>query len=106
MRFVTFRTPKPKRFTYKPRYYDEEKEALEKRKAELGYDSELTHRESLRLQMSKKWKKPDEDNLGRSRISQAFSYIFILMIIVGGIYMIFFTEFIEKLLALFGIGIR
>jgi hypothetical protein len=103
MRFVTFRTPKPKRFSYKPRYYDKDKETLEKRKAELGYDSELTHRESLRLQMSKKWKKSDNDNFGRSKMSQAVSYIFILLIIVGGIYMIFFTDFIEKLLALFGI---
>ena len=103
MRFVTFRTPKPKRFSYKPRYYDEKKEALEKRKAELGYDSELTHRESLRLQMSKRWNKSDDGNFGRSRMSQAVSYIFILLIIVGGIYMIFFTDFIEKLLALFGI---
>ncbi len=103
MRFVTFRTPKPKRFSYKPRYFDEDKEAMEKRKAELGYDSELPHRESLRLQMSKKWKKGGHDDYGRSRLSQFMSYTFILLIIVGGIYLLFFTDFIEKLLALFGI---
>ncbi len=103
MRFVTFRTPKPKRFSYKPRYYDEDKEALEKRKAELGYDSSLSHRESLKLQMSKKWKKGGSDDYSRSNLSKAISYIFIIAFIVGGIYMIFFTNFIEKLLALFGI---
>ncbi len=102
MRFVTFRTPKPKQFTYKPRYYDEEKEALEKRKAELGYDSKVSHHESLRLQMSKRWRKTDNE-YKRSRLSRFISYFFVVFIAVGGVYLIFFTDFVEKLIALFGI---
>ena len=102
MRFVTFRTPKPKQFKYKPRYYDEEKEALEKRKAELGYDSEVSHHESLRLQMSKRWRKTDNE-YKRSRLSRFISYFFVVFVAVGGVYLIFFTDFVEKLIALFGI---
>ena len=51
MRIISFRTPKPKSFKYKPRYYDQQKEELEKRKAAMGIDNELTHDESLRLRM-------------------------------------------------------
>jgi len=102
MRFVTFRTPKPKQFKYKPRYYDEDIDALEKRKAELGYDSSVSHHESLKLQMSKRWRKSDGD-YKRSTLSKMITYLFVGFVIVGGIYLIFFTEFVEKLIALFGI---
>ena len=102
MRFVTFRTPKPKQFKYKPRYYDEEKEAIEKRKAELGYDSEVSHHESLRLQMSRRWRKTDNE-YKRSGLSRFISYFFVVFIVVGGVYLIFFTDFVEKLIALFGV---
>lgn len=40
MKFVFFRTPKPRQFSYKPRYYDEKKEALENLKKK--YSSEKT----------------------------------------------------------------
>lgn len=102
MRFVTFRTPKPKQFKYKPRYYDEDVDALEKRKAELGYDSKVSHHESLKLQMSKRWRKSDA-NYQRSPLSRMITYLFVIVVIVGGVYVIFFTEFVEKLIALFGI---
>lgn len=102
MRFVTFRTPKPKQFKYKPRYYDEDVDALEKRKAELGYASKVSHTESLKLQMSKRWRKSDA-NYQRSTLSKMITYLFVVFVIVGGIYVIFFTEFVEKLIALFGI---
>ena len=102
MRFVTFRTPKPKQFKYKPRYFDEDIEALEKRKAELGYDSKVSHQESLKLQMAKRWRKSDS-GYERSTISKMMTYLVIGFIIVGGIYLIFFTDFVEKLIALFGI---
>ena len=61
MRFVVFKTPTPKRFKYTPRYFDEDKERLEKRKAELGLSSELTHQEKIRSQMRKKWKSHDKE---------------------------------------------
>ncbi len=46
---------KPRKFNYIPRYYDPDKEAWEKKKAELGYDAKLSHEEQLRMQMRSKW---------------------------------------------------
>lgn len=103
MRFVMFRTPTPKKFTYKPRYYDEDREQLEKRKAELGYDSELSHREGLKLQMSKRWRRGSSDS-GASSLTRLIYYLFYAIVIVGGIYVIFFTDSVNKLVALFGVG--
>ena len=51
----------PKKFNYIPRYYDPEKEALEQKKAEMGYDSKLSHEEQLRLQMRKSWSSASKD---------------------------------------------
>lgn len=103
MRFVLFRTPKPRQFSYKPRYYDEEKERLEKRKAELGLSSELSHRESLRVQMRSKWRKGSGSRGGASNLSRLIYFAFYAFVIIGGIYLIFFTDFVERLIALFGI---
>ncbi len=102
MRFYLFRTPKPKRFSYTPRYYDPEKERLERRKAELGLRSELSHKESLRLRMDKTWKKYDGGS-GKNLVARVIYYTFYAFLIFGSIYVIFFTDFVEKLLMLFGV---
>lgn len=98
-----FRTPKPKQFTYKPRYYDEEKERIERRKAEMGLESELSHHESLKLQMSRRWRKGTGEK-GSSSLSKSVYFLFYAFVIIGGIYVIFFTGFVDKLVALFGVG--
>ena len=102
MRFVLFKTPKPRQFRYKPRYYDEEKERLEKRKAELGLSSELSEREALRVQMRSKWRKGSA-HTGGSNLSRLIYFAFYAFVILGGIYLIFFTDFVEKLISLFGV---
>ncbi|MCF6170336.1 MAG: hypothetical protein L3J31_03535 [Bacteroidales bacterium] len=104
MRIVTFKTPRPKRFSYKPRYYDEDKEALEQRKAALGYETKVSHRESLRLQMARKWQK-GADVEEKGILSKSISYFFYGAVIVGGVYLIFFTDFVYKLIALFGLRV-
>lgn len=104
MRFTLFQTPKPKRFTYKPRYYDEEKDRLERKKAEMGLDSNISHHESLRLQMSKKWRRGSSSNSSTSRLSKLVYYSFYAFVTIGAVYVIFFTEFVDKLVALFGVG--
>jgi len=103
MRFIFFRTPKPKRFNYKPRYYNEDKERFERRKAELGYDSSLPHKESLRLRMDKRWKRSDGE-YHKNQLSRFVYYGFYAFVIIGGIYLIFFTDFVDKLVAFFGVG--
>jgi hypothetical protein len=102
MRFVLFKTPKPRQFRYKPRYYDEEKERLEKRKAELGLNSELSEREALRIRMRSKWRKGSKHQ-GSSNLSRLIYFGFYAFVVIGGVYLIFFTDFVEKLITLFGV---
>ncbi len=102
MRLVSFKTPKPKSFTYRPRYYDPDKEALEKKKAAMGLDTTLSHNEKLRLQMSRRWRK-EELNQEKSTLSKVVSYSIYAFFILGSIYLIMFTNFVEKLLQSFGV---
>jgi Flp pilus assembly protein TadB len=102
MRFILFRTPKPKQFKYKPRYFDEDKERIEQRKAELGLDSELSHSDSLRFRMRRRWKHQEES--GNQNLRRFIYYAFYAFVIIGGIYVIFFTDLVENLVALFGVG--
>ena len=104
MRIVSINTPKPKQFNYKPRYYDEDKEALEQKKAALGIKAKVSHREGLRLQMSRRWHK-GEDFEEKSILAKAISYFFYGSVIIGGVYLIFFTDFVYKLIGMFGLGI-
>lgn len=102
MRFITFKTPQPKRFNYRPRYYDKAKEERNKRKAEMGYESSLNHRDDLRLRMNSRWKKGDESaGAGRSKV---LYYLIYGTVILGGIYLIFFTDFVNNLVRAFGVN--
>ena len=102
MKLISFRTPKPKSFKYTPRYYDPEKEKLERRKAELGLDSELSHNEQLKLRMSRRWGRNVQKD-ERSPLSKLVSYLVYATIVVGSIYFILFTDVIENMLRAFGV---
>jgi len=104
MKIVSFRTPKPKEFNYKPRYYDEDKEALEQKKAAMGLEAKVSHREGLRMQMSRRWHK-GEDVEEKSILTKIIYYAFYGTVTIGGVYLIFFTDFVYKLIALFGLRI-
>lgn len=45
----------PKKFNYIPRYYNPEQEEWERKKAERGLDSKLSHEEQLRIKMRQSW---------------------------------------------------
>ncbi len=101
MRLVFFKTPKSKKFGYQPRYYDAKKEEWERRKAELGYKSDLSKEEQLRLKMSSRWQKgADADNKRATRLLTYFVYA---VFIFGSIYVILFTGLVENFLKLFGL---
>jgi len=102
MKFTTFKTPKPKQFNYRPRYYDKAKEERERRKAEMGYESSLDHNENLRAMISQRWRKNDDENSAKR--SSIIYYMVYATIILGSIYVIFLTDFVDKLVALFGVG--
>ena len=86
---VTFvKTPKPKRFTYPPRYYDEEKERLEQRKRDLGLSED--GKSDFRAQVSNNWKrfrKSDQTRKKRAEVS-VLIYLIIVAILV---YFVFFV---------------
>ncbi len=102
MRIVSFRTPKPKSFKYTPRYYDAKKEEMEKRKASLGLDSTLSHNEGLKLRMSKRWRHGSADN-EKTILSRVITYLIYAFFIGASIYIIMFTDIIEKMLRAFGV---
>ncbi len=101
MRIVFFRTPKAKKFHYQPRYYDQDKEEWEKRKAELGYDSKLSKEEQIRLKLSNRWIRHSDKSNSRSR--QLLTYFIYTVFILGSIYVILFTNLVNNLLTLFGV---
>ena len=105
MRFVLFRTPKPKKFSFKARYHDPELERLRKRRAEMGYEKTISHDDELRMKMRRRWKGGDsETELQGFGLSKRTSFLIYAVFILGGVYLIFFTDFIDKLLMLFGVG--
>jgi hypothetical protein len=105
MRFVIFRTPKPKKFNFKARYHNPDLERLRKRRAEMGYEQAVSHDEELRMKMRKRWKGDDQETGFKDfGISRNTSFLIYAIFILGGVYLIFFTDFIDKLLMLFGVG--
>ncbi len=101
MKLFMFRTANPRRFVYRPRYYNPEKDALEKRKAEMGLEAELTEEEKLRIRMSSRWHR---NNQGMGLPARRFTFFFYAFFILGGIYIVFFTDLIDNLIYAFGVG--
>lgn len=103
MGFFMFHRPEMPKFNYIPRYYDPEKEELEKRKAAMGLDSKLTDSEKLRVKMRKSWGRGIED--GR-KLKQGYSFKWIRYAIIFGISafliaVIFFTPFLDNFVTMF-----
>ena len=88
MKVTFFKTPKPKRFAYPPRYYNEEKERWEQRKKELGLSE--GGKSDFRTQVSANWKRfRKSDNTRKKRAEMSvLVYLFIVAILV---YFIFFV---------------
>jgi hypothetical protein len=98
MKIVFFKTPKPKRFNYVPRYYDQEKEEMEKRRKELGLIGEGDERENLRAAMRRRWRVDSHQRADRTSAIRVIVYLFVLFVTV---YLFFFTDVIGKMLSIF-----
>jgi cytoskeletal protein RodZ len=81
MKFLLFKTEKPKQFEYKPRYYDPEKEALEQRKKRMGLSADQDHKEQLRIQMQYEWNRR-EKHRKRQRNSTIRLLVFVALVIL------------------------
>ena len=102
MGIFMFHRPEMPKFNYIPRYYDPEKEELEKKKAAMGLDSNLTDNEKLRVQMRKKWGRlGDDGRVKRKSTVGSLRYIIIFGFAALAIYFIFFTPLVENFIEMF-----
>ena len=102
MGFFMFHRPEMPKFNYIPRYYDPEKEELEKRKAAMGLDSNLSDSDRLRIQMRKKWGRIGDDGRAkRNSSAKTLRYVVIFGFAALAIYFIFFTPLVENFITMF-----
>ena len=92
------RRPKPRKYDYKPVYYDAEKEEMEERKKELEEIREGDPRARLKSEMRRKWHKRGEN---KDKSSSAIRTIIYLTIFGLSVYLLFFTDFLKNLLSYF-----
>lgn len=90
---------KPKGFNYIPRFYDPDKETWERKKAEAGLPTELSHEEQLRLQMRKKWGvNKEEEDPSQRRVKMLRTFIIVAIVAVG-FYYIFCTPLLTNIIS-------
>ncbi|MCF8301939.1 MAG: hypothetical protein K9I94_01585 [Bacteroidales bacterium] len=84
MKFIFFKTGKPRRFEYRPRYYDPEKEDAENRyKAYMSDDPS----ERIKAQIARRWRRRRHDSTKqKSQKLMVFVYLIILFFILYLIY--------------------
>ena len=99
MKIVFFKRPKPRKFNYKPLYYDPVKEEMEERRKELEGISEGDPRARLKAEIRRKWRRNDEE---RPSTNQGIRIIIYLLIIALSVYFIFFTDLIQNMFTIFG----
>ena len=90
---------KPKGFNYIPRYYDPEKEAWEKKKAEAGLNSNLSHEEQLRLEMRKKWGVDKNNEDPSERRAKTVRTLIIVAVVAVAFYYIFCTPMLTNIIS-------
>ena len=86
MKVSFIKTPRARKFDYKPRFYDAQKEADAKRKQEIEANIKNPERIDLRSEMRRKWGRHDRTRNKSKRYSIAI-YIVLLIIII---YILFF----------------
>ena len=102
MGIFMFHRPSMPKFNYIPRYYNPEKEELEKRKAAVGLDSKLSDNEKLRVQMRQRWGRIGDDGREkRKSTAGTLRYVVIFGIVAVLIYFIFFTPLVENFITMF-----
>jgi len=88
MKLISIRTPKPRKYSYKPVFYDPVKEAQENKLKKAGYgDGEPGSELRMRMQLRMNRKKLDERIRKRARMTRILFTILLLLLIL---YYIFF----------------
>ena len=91
MAFLNFNTPKPRQFQYRPRYYDERKERLDKMKAraEAGLAAEKEGKSYTGLQKGFLTEQRANSKLRRTLLekSSTLRFFIILLVLLGILYL-------------------
>ncbi len=90
---------KPRGFNYIPRYYDPQKEEWERKKAEQGYDSTLSHEEQLRLEMRRKWHTDKGQEDASERRYKTIRAFIIGAVVLVAFYYIFCTPMFTRIVS-------
>lgn len=83
MNFFIFKTAKPKRFEYRPRYYDPEKYERELRRERMGLDPKQSREERMRAQIRYDWERKKERRAKlRNGMLRMFLYLALIVILL------------------------
>jgi len=98
MGLVFFNRPKPRKFDYKPVYYDQEQDEMEERKKELGLLEKGDSHANLKADIRRKWKRGDSTETVTNKAIRSIIYMVILLL---SAYLIFFTDFLKNIVSIF-----
>ena len=87
----------PKKFSYKPRYYDPEMQEWEEKKAAAGLDSKLTHEEKLRIKMRSSWSAPKNEESKSEQNAKLIRRIVLGVFVAFLFYFIFCTPMMTNI---------
>ncbi|MCF8331338.1 MAG: hypothetical protein K9H84_02715 [Bacteroidales bacterium] len=90
MRFTVFKRPNPKQFEYKPLYYDERKEELEKVKEQYSDPEKAQQIEEIRDRIERRWE-IHRNHKGEGKSSN-ITLLLYLLLIGAVVYVLFFSE--------------
>ena len=89
----------PKKFNYKPRYFDPEMQEWEEKKAAAGLDSKLSHEEHLRIKMRKSWSAAKEEETKEEQRAKLIRRIVLGVFVVFLFYFVFCTPLMNKIVS-------
>lgn len=93
----------PKKFNYIPRYYNPEQEEWERKKAERGLDSKLSHEEQLRIKMRQRWSAAKEEESKEEQRAKLIRRIALGAFALFLFYFVFCTPLMQTIISgLFG----
>lgn len=87
----------PKKFNYKPRYYDPEQQAWEEKKAAAGLDSKLTHEEQLRIKMHRSWSTANKQESKEEQSAKLIRRIVLGVFVAFLFYFVFCTPLMNNI---------
>lgn len=89
----------PKKFNYKPRYFDPDVQEWEEKKAAAGLDSKLTHEEQLRIKMRKSWSAAKDEESKEEQRAKLIRRIVLGVFVLFLFYFIFCTPLMQTIVS-------